>query len=133
MDNSANNSAWENELNVFAGSTGGTPKLQRSQRDECIRGVKNNPTDPESWWSFLVHEEQLLHGTSPTKASRNNISILELYRWATKVVPKQGNYDNESFVSIWVGYARQQWYVPGVVPSVRLSYLHSALPPVAKR
>ncbi len=73
------------------------------------------PESPEAWWALLRREEELATaaaGASPAivnRVTRNGVSLFDLYRWATKVVPRQNNYKNEAFISLWLGFARQQW------------------------
>ena len=35
--------------------------------------------------------------------------LSSLYSWATRLIPKHGHYEDETYIKIWLGYARHQW------------------------
>lgn len=36
----------------------------------------------------------------------------DLFVWATRLVPRQGNGDSPAFLQLWLGLARQRWCTP---------------------
>lgn len=105
--------AWDRQLDAYVRPQGGSPSAQRAARSRLADAVRAAPTSPEAWWALLAAEEAALGGTTATldRAGRGGVSLFDLYRAATQVVPRQGNYNNEAFVRIWLGFARQQWWV----------------------
>lgn len=99
---------------------GGSPTAQRALRSRLADAVRAAPTAPESWWALLAAEEATLGGATATldRAGRGGVSLFDLYRGATQAVPRQGNYQNDAFIRIWLGFARQQWCV-GVCCALR--------------
>lgn len=74
--------------------------------------VHKQPHLPEPWWSIIQHAESQQAACQPDPKphdKRQGLAMLQLYEWATKQVPRQGNYDNDAFVKLWIGYAKQQW------------------------
>jgi lipopolysaccharide biosynthesis regulator YciM len=43
------------------------------------------------------------------RSSAHGVILCDLYDWATRLVPQQGNKTKPAFVNIWLGHARQQW------------------------
>ena len=72
--------------------------------------VHQNPLLPEPWWLLIQHAEsqQNVAVTKP-QDKRHGLALLQIYEWATKQVQRQGNYDNNAFLRLWIGYAKQQW------------------------
>lgn len=74
--------------------------------------VHKQPHLPEPWWSLIQLAESqhdASHTNSKPSDNRQGLAMLQLYEWATKQVPRQGNYDNDAFLKLWIGYAKQQW------------------------
>lgn len=46
------------------------------------------------------------------KAGRSAVPLTSLYGWATRLIPKHGHYEDETYIKIWLGYARHQWCDP---------------------
>ena len=63
-----------------------------------VQRVKQDQTSAAAWWDFLRAEEE-------NKSSSN---VYKLYEWATKLVPRKGNKDNESYINLWLGYIKRQ-------------------------
>lgn len=110
-------SGWDMDLDVYVSSPGerGTPDAIQTIRAKLAAEVRAAHECPEVWWAFLRHEEDTLSiGNNAelifNRPSRNGIPLFELYRWATRLIPRQGNYTKESFIRIWVGFGRQQWF-----------------------
>ncbi|KAL0032168.1 hypothetical protein WJX77_008646 [Trebouxia sp. C0004] len=79
----------------------------------CLTGaVHKQPHLPEPWWSVIQHAESQQAACQPDSKphdKRQGLAMLQLYEWATKQVPREGNYDNIVFLKLWIGYAKQQW------------------------
>jgi len=74
--------------------------------------VHKQPHLPEPWWSIIQHAEsqQAACQSDPKpRDKRQGLAMLQLYEWATKQVPRHGNYNNDAFLKLWIGYAKQQW------------------------
>lgn len=63
-------------------------------------------------WSFLANEEAALAGAGANvtvelgaKMGRQAITLFQLYKWATRVLPKR---NSDSYLQLWLGYARHQ-------------------------
>ena len=89
----------------------------REERDALVEAVRENMERPEPWLTFLESEEALYVGAEPTTelgkpsaatGSRNGVSLHRLYELATKTIPRRGNVNDENYVRIWLGLARQQ-------------------------
>ena len=39
----------------------------------------------------------------------SDANLLPLYELATQAIPKHGNYDNEQYIGILIGYLRRLW------------------------
>lgn len=78
------------------------------------------PADPYSTacdfnrWEFLANEEAALAGaganvtlelTVAAKTGTQAVSLFQLYKWATRVVPKR---NSAAYLQLWLGYARHQ-------------------------
>ncbi len=51
------------------------------------------------------------------RQGRTAVSLLHLFAWAHKVVPRKGNESNEAYMQTWLGYMRHQWWVCWIVPA----------------
>lgn len=106
--------SWDRQLDAYVRPSGGSPAAHRSLRARLADAVKASPESPEGWWALLQQEEAWAAAAGATAglergAARGGISLLDLYRAATKTVPRQNNYGNEAFIKLWLGFARQQW------------------------
>jgi hypothetical protein len=107
--------SWDRQLDAYARPAGGSPAAHRTLRLRLAEAVKAAPESPEAWWALLQQEEAwaaTAGGTAGLErgaATRGGISLLDLFAAATKNIPRQNNYTNDSFVKIWLGFARQQW------------------------
>lgn len=102
-------STWERDLLAYVTTINRSGGHAESHRCHLAAAVRSDPASASFWWSFLLSEEA---GASPSTLhgqGRDRISLCDLYRWATKLVPRQVNYKNIAYLSIWLGYARQQW------------------------
>ena len=66
---------------------------------ERVRRVKEDPACADHWWNLLASEED--GGHEPQ-------GLYKLYEWATKLVPRKGNKNSESYVGLWLGYIKRQ-------------------------
>ncbi|KAA6419896.1 MAG: Serine threonine kinase [Trebouxia sp. A1-2] len=76
------------------------------------QAVHKKPHLPEPWWSIIQHAEsqQAACQSDPKpRDKRQGLALLQLYEWATQQIPRQGNYNNDAFLKLWIGYAKQQW------------------------
>jgi len=74
--------------------------------------VHKHPELPEPWWLLIQHAESQqdsAHTDPKPQGKRQGLAMLQLYEWATKQVPRQGNYGNDAFLKLWIGYAKQHW------------------------
>lgn len=107
--------SWDRQLDAYARPAGGSPSAHRTLRLRLAEAVKASPESPEAWWALLQQEEAWAAAAGGTAglergaATRGGISLLDLFAAATKNIPRQNNYTNDSFVKIWLGFARQQW------------------------
>lgn len=81
-------------------------------RQRLLDALQAQPGSPTAWWAFLQHEEGCLSNCTATLDSLHSrrISLLQLYHWATKLVPRSSNSNNDTYVQLWLAYARHQWY-----------------------
>lgn len=95
----------------------GTPTRGRKARNALANAVRENQENPEAWLNFLEHEEATYADAAATAevgkpsasaGSRNGVSLHRLYELATKTIPKRGNVNDENYVRIFLGLARQQ-------------------------
>ncbi len=102
---------WDRQLEAYLRPQGCSPGAQRTARSRLGDTVRAAPNSPEVWWALLAAEEAALGGATATldRAGRSGVSLFDLYRAATQAVPRQGNYQNEAFIHIWLGFARHQW------------------------
>ena len=65
----------------------------------------------------LVQESACGSGTAAAlKGGRAAVALASLYGWATRLIPKHGHYEDETYIKIWLGYARHQWCVRPAQP-----------------
>lgn len=104
-------------LDEYCASELGEPTRMREERNALADGIRSNPHSPEAWLSFLEHEESTyvnatataeLGKSSAGAGSRNGVSLHRLYELATKTIPRRGNVNDENYVRIFLGLARQQ-------------------------
>jgi serine/threonine-protein kinase TTK/MPS1 len=102
--------SWEVDLDSYIANPGSnaSPTAIQSKRATLVAAIHADHQSPDTWWAFFQHEEYL-SSTDHFPPSRNNTYLFELYRWATKLIPRQGNHTKDSFVKIWIGFGRQQW------------------------
>ena len=63
------------------------------------KAVQIDSTSSDAWWNLLSQAE-----------GSDSSLLLQLHGLATQLVPRRGNHDKESFLRIWVNYAKQQWW-----------------------
>lgn len=97
--------SWEQYLQQYAQRC--APQLPTEVIASLVAIVHKDPHRPESWWSLLLKVGTAIHDTATDK--RQALALLQIYEWATKQVPRQGNYENTAFLNLWIGYAKQQW------------------------
>ena len=84
--------------------------LSPGQAACLVAAVHKSPQLPEAWWSLIQRaESQPDLAVAKPQDKRQGLATLQLYEWATKQVPRQGNYENSAFLNLWIGYAKQQW------------------------
>lgn len=96
--------SWEQYLQQYAQRS--APQLATDTVAHLTAAVHESPQDPEAWWSLLAKLDAATHGVTDR---RQALALLQVYEWATKQVPRHGNYDNTAFLKMWIGYAKQQW------------------------
>ncbi len=79
-------------------------------RQQLLDTLQQQPANPAAWWDFLQHEENSMSSCTATLDSLQSrrISLLQLYHWATKMVPRSSNSNNYTYVQLWLAYARHQ-------------------------
>jgi serine/threonine-protein kinase TTK/MPS1 len=89
---------WSGDIDIYVGSQ----QKDSSRRDlQALalktQRVKRDHTSSSAWWGFLSSEEE-----------RGGTSLYKLYEWATKLVPRKGNKNNETYINLWLGYIKRQ-------------------------
>lgn len=95
---------WEQYLQQYAQRC--APQLATDTVAQLTAAVHEEPQKPESWWSLL---SKLDAAAQSLTDKRQALALLQMYEWATKQVPRHGNYENNAFLNLWIGYAKQQW------------------------
>ena len=108
----------EGLLEEYCGATGdGTPTRTRAERRTRVEAIRQNLESPEAWLAFLENEEATyaddaatadVGKPSATYGCRNGVSLHRLYELATKTIPRRGNVNDENYVRLFLGLARQQ-------------------------
>ena len=108
----------EGLLEEYCGVSGdSTPVRIRNERNAHADAIRANTESPEAWLLFLENEEAIyaddaatadVGKPSATYGSRNGVSLHRLYELATKTIPRRGNVNDENYVRIFLGLARQQ-------------------------
>ena len=112
-------SSVESLLEEYCASAPGatSPVRLRRERNEYADAVRENQESPEAWLRFLENEEATYADAAATSevgkpsasaGSRNGVSLHRLYELATKTIPRRGNVNDENYVRIFLGLARQQ-------------------------
>lgn len=97
--------SWEQYLQQYAQRC--APQTPAETLSKLTASVQRDSQQPEPWWSLIQQAETAVSNSATDK--RQALALLQMYEWATKQVPRHGNYDNEAFLSLWIGYAKQQW------------------------
>lgn len=105
--------SWDRQLDAYARGSGGDGPPPSASLVDAVRAA---PESPEAWWALLAAEEAVLGSGTATLSGRGGpgrggVSLFDLYQAATKVVPRQNNYSNAAYIRLWLGFARQQWWV----------------------
>lgn len=127
-------STWSSPGSAAAAPTPASAAAQ-ALRAKLAQGIKVAPESAEAWWAFLQQEEsqaqaaaQQQHqqaapgatgaaggaGGGTRSPGGPGVTLFDLYAWASRVVPRQTNYRTDAYLNIWLGYARQQWWVAGL-------------------
>jgi hypothetical protein len=103
--------SWAQDLATYARPQGGSPSAVQRLRARLVSAVQAAPESPDAWWALLQMEDSQLAGSTGAldRAARGGVVLMDLYRWATKLCPRQSNARSEAFVKLWLGFARQQW------------------------
>ncbi|BDA45731.1 probable dual specificity protein kinase Ttk at C-terminar half [Coccomyxa sp. Obi] len=112
--------SWEEDVKSYVQCQGSAAEPFHSQRCALSSALLSTSiTDfeaAERWWAFLSNEEAALAGAGANvtlelnvgaKTGRQAISLFQLYKWATRVLPKS---TSEEYLLLWLGYARHQGY-----------------------
>lgn len=86
--------------------------IHTDKASSLTQAVLKQPQLPEPWLLLIQHAEakqDVPQADSQQHDKRQAFALLQLYDWATKQVPRQGNYVNDAFLKLWIGYAKQQW------------------------
>lgn len=110
MARQADVEGWKADVHAYLRTrTGGSDP----ERDRLVAALLDGGYDrPEPWWQFLQHEE---HGMGSSTATLDRlgpgkgVSLLQLYHWASRLIPKNAYADDAAYLCIWLAYARQQW------------------------
>jgi hypothetical protein len=119
--------SWMTDLDAYlASSACPFPDPAAAARAALVAAVKAAPSSPEPWNALLSSEEAagaggltgaLTGGLGPLSgagaAGGAVITLYHLYFWATQLVPRARHQAKEEYVTLWMGYARQQWCVRG--------------------
>ena len=92
---------WNGDVDIYADTV--LPSKHGKQASQAflerVRRVKEDPACADHWWNLLASEED--GGHEPQ-------GLYKLYEWATKLVPRKGNKNSESYVGLWLGYIKRQ-------------------------
>ncbi|KAI8113435.1 hypothetical protein M9435_003437 [Picochlorum sp. BPE23] len=110
--------SWKKDVHVYVSDI---VEGHRSEEDvrlvkELVGRVEEEYTSAQTWWALLHHEEcffedgmEKMKDVYLKRSSAHGVILCDLYDWATRLVPQQGNKTKPAFVNIWLGHARQQW------------------------
>ena len=105
--------SWERDFATYLETAKHDSPENHNVRLELGQAVQNDPLSAGAWWAFLRHEEAIAPPgvcATPRGTPRAAVTnICDLYRWATRLVPRQDSQNRAAFVNLWLGYARQQW------------------------
>ena len=105
--------SWEGDLAGYLEAAKYINIDQHDKRVELASHVQQNPQSAVAWWTFLLTEEVANPRTAcatPRGTPRTHTtSLCDLYRWATRLVPRQESVNRSAFINLWLGFARQQW------------------------
>ena len=98
--------SWASDLQAYLASTPALDAASAARRSSLLKTLQADSCSAEAWWAFLQHEEGLAAAAaSPPKG------LGALFGWATRTVPRQGKASSEAYQLLWIGLARQQWWV----------------------
>eukprot|EP00887_Chlorella_sp_A99_P002275 scaffold10.g2275.t1 len=110
--------SWNHDLDAYVGAqasaaAGASPSVA-ALCSKLAQAIRVAPESAEAWWAFLQQEESATAARGaaacpPAPPAKGGASLFDLYAWATRLVPRQSNHNNEAYLRIWLGYARQQW------------------------
>lgn len=81
-----------------------SPSDWRAREKMLVASVQEDPGSVERWYALLTAKEE----HSDAAVGDPNENLLRLYAQATRVLPWSVNIENELYLRIWIGYARQQ-------------------------
>lgn len=105
-DRTTGSLSWVAQLQAYLQSTNSCNAQQRKALGDV---VLENPNNPDAWLRFLENEEAVMGQSTGTRPSRGGVTLYHLYHKATELVQRTKGRPSESYVKIWLGYARQQW------------------------
>ena len=111
--------SWKRDLERYRDQMIGRKPEDVRKFSELMDTIAGDYESADTWWSLLENEEMRMediYGSKPSKEvvkrrEHETVLLCDLYDWATRVVPQKGNKSKPAFVNIWLGHARQQWYV----------------------
>lgn len=115
MDHTTGSLSWVAQLQAYINAS--HPSLDNGkaamQRKRLSDTVLDNPQSAEAWLSFLSNEEQLASMAPPAAPSgKKTTTLYQLYHKATELVTRpRGSVADGAYLSIWLGYVRNQWCV----------------------
>jgi len=105
----------ENDIKAYINDPERSNQAEQPTRSQLATAVLANPQSAIEWWAFLFCEERAALKTldaesNPSISSpKDKITLRNLYDWAVRLVPQQGNKSKPAFVNLWLGHARQEW------------------------
>lgn len=108
---SRNSQTWVADLEAYLAAHCATPPQAGDVRHQLVSSLKSQPTAAEAWHAFLSHEEARHGNITGSHTDHGGVSLYHLYFWAVHLVPRSKNQNKDEYIQLWLGYARQQWYV----------------------
>lgn len=110
--------SWVTDLDAYLANNAGPCAADPAARHALAAAVKASPNTPDAWLAFLSAEEAGGAGAGGLTGaltgglgggSGGQITLYHMYFWATQLVPRARHQQQEEYVKLWLGYARQQW------------------------
>ncbi len=113
-DRTTGSLSWVAQLQLYLRATqAGLSPAAASERKQLCDVVLENPNAAEAWLQFLQNEEALgieVPNAGFSASASKRFTLLHWYHKATEMVQRSKGQAADAYLSIWLGFARQQWY-----------------------